>query len=238
MIPLSITTAKSVGEIVAEDYRTASIFKQYGIDFCCGGKKSLEQVCTSKGINTEELNKSLELVHSSTSRKEQNFDAWSLPLLSEYIVQKHHTYVREQLPLLEEYSNKIARVHGETHPENRQIAVLIGALSRELSNHLDKEEQILFPWIKKISNTSINHQSEAGLEGPVLQMEAEHEIAGEIMHQIRKLSQNYTLPKGACNTWRVLWSLLSDFEEDLHEHVHLENNILFPKALRLQMGKN
>jgi regulator of cell morphogenesis and NO signaling len=241
MNQLPITTPKTVGETVAADYRTAAVFKQFGIDFCCGGKRSIDQVCEQKGIDPALLQQALEQAQIAAGRNEMNYDAWNLSFLADYIVNKHHVYVQERLPQLVEYADKVARVHGETFPPNLEIAALVNTLRDELMGHLLKEERILFPYVKAMEKALQEGQPKpvahfGTAAGPVNVMEAEHEVAGEIMHRIREIANDYTLPEEACNTWRVLWSLLPEFEEDLHQHVHLENNILFPKALRMEEG--
>lgn len=241
MEQLPITTQKTIGETVAADYRTAAVFKQFGIDFCCGGKRSIEQVCRQKGIDPSLLEQALEKVRQSEGRPAMNYDAWDLGFLVDYIVNKHHVYVQERLPQLVEYADKVARVHGEKYPPNLEIAALVNTLRDELMGHLLKEENILFPYIKMMEKAQKAGQAApqppfGTAAGPINVMEAEHEVAGEIMQRIREITGNYDLPAEACNTWRVLWSLLPEFEEDLHEHVHLENNILFPKALEMEAG--
>jgi regulator of cell morphogenesis and NO signaling len=241
MEQLPITTTKTVGETVAANYRTAAVFKQFGIDFCCGGKRSIEQVCEQKGIDAALLQQALEQAQTAAGRSEMNYDAWNLSFLADYIVNKHHVYVQERLPQLVEYADKVARVHGEKFPPNLEVAALVNTLRDELMGHMLKEERILFPYIKVMEQAKQNglpkpapHFGTAA--GPVNVMEAEHEVAGEIMKRIREITNDYTLPEEACNTWRVLWSLLPEFEEDLHQHVHLENNILFPKTLQMEEG--
>lgn len=239
MEQLPITTQKTVGETVASDYRTAAVFKQFGIDFCCGGKRSIGQVCEQKGIDPMLLQQALEQAQTAAGRSEMNFDDWKLGFLADYIENKHHVYVQERLPQLVEYAGKVARVHGEKFPPNLEVAALVNTLRDELMGHLLKEERILFPYVRAMEKALLEGQPKpvphfGTAAGPVNVMEAEHEVAGEIMHRIREITNDYALPEDACNTWRVLWSLLAEFEEDLHQHVHLENNILFPKALRME----
>ncbi len=241
MEQLPITTQKTIGETVAADYRTAAVFKQFDIDFCCGGKRSIEQVCEQKGIDPALLAQALEKVQQNTGRSDLNYNQWDLSFLADYIVNKHHVYVQERLPQLVEYAEKVAKVHGEKFPPNVEIAALVNTLRDELTGHMLKEERILFPYIKILEKAHKTGQPApqppfGTAAGPIHVMEAEHEVAGEIMHRIREITGNYNLPAEACNTWRVLWSLLPEFEEDLHEHVHLENNILFPKALAMEAG--
>lgn len=239
MEQLPITTQKTIGETVAADYRTAAVFKQFGIDFCCGGKRSIEQVCEQKGIDPALLAQAIEEVQKTAGRSDLNYNSWSLSFLADYIVNKHHVYVRERLPQLLEYAEKVAKVHGEKFPPNLEVAALVNTLRDELMAHMHKEEHILFPYVKVLEQAQKAGQPApqppfGTVAGPINVMEAEHEVAGAIMQRIREITGDYNLPAEACNTWRVLWSLLPEFEEDLHEHVHLENNILFPKALAME----
>ncbi|MBX2927718.1 MAG: iron-sulfur cluster repair di-iron protein [Saprospiraceae bacterium] len=234
-----MSNQKTIGETVAADYRTAAVFKQFGIDFCCGGKRSIEQVCLQKGIDPVLLEQALEQAQRSEGRPAMNPDAWELSFLADYIVNKHHVYVQERLPQLVEYADKVARVHGEKFPPNLEVAALVSTLRDELTAHMLKEEKILFPYVKVMEKArkaghAVPVPSFGTAAGPVNVMEAEHEVAGEILSRLREITGDYALPAEACNTWRVLWSLLAEFEEDLHEHVHLENNILFPKALEME----
>lgn len=230
---------RTIGEIVAEDHRMAVVFKRYDIDFCCGGKRSLGEECARRGIDIEEIGKALTEAGQMPAGRSANYQEWSLDFLIDYIVNKHHLYVREVLPQIREYAAKVANRHGNTHPETIAIANLFEELAIDLMQHLQKEEVILFPYVRQLEHArrekgafprapfgSVNH--------PIQMMEMEHEFAGEHMHRIRELSQDFTPPPDACNTYRVLYTMLRDFEDDLHEHVHLENNILFPKAETLE----
>ncbi len=231
---------KTIGELVAEDYRKAEVFKKYGIDFCCGGKKSVKEVCEKKGIDFATLEKELlQTEGGSCSIGGENFNAWQLEKLIDYIIEKHHTYVNRSLPLLLEYSQKVATVHGNSNPETVKIAGLVSQLADEMYQHMMKEERVLFPYIKELEKTltSGGHPAQppfGTVKNPVAMMEAEHEQAGELLRQIGILSNNFTPPEHACNTYRVEYFKLKEFEDDLHRHVHLENNILFPKAVEME----
>ncbi|MCO4293941.1 iron-sulfur cluster repair di-iron protein [Solitalea sp. MAHUQ-68] len=235
----------TVGELVAKDFRKAEVFKKFGIDFCCGGKKSVKQVCSEKGVNYDELQTALNATES-IGTKAENYDQWSVEFLVDYIVNKHHTYVKDSLPVMLEFAQKVARVHGANHPENIEIAENVHALAAELNMHLMKEERVLFPYIQQLGKLK-RENKQAGtptfgtVKNPVNMMEMEHDSAGELMQAISKLSNNYTPPADACTTYRVLYAKLKEFEDDLHNHIHLENNILFPKAIELEaelMGKD
>lgn len=228
--------ARTVAEMVASDYRKASVFNRFGIDFCCGGKKTPAQVCQEKNIDLEALEQALmELDLKPAGGIHWSFGEWDPAFLIDFIVQAHHGYVRAQLPKLLAFGEKVARTHGHAWPETREIFTLVESIDRELSMHMAKEEQILFPVMKKIFAAGHAVQAPFGtVQNPIGMMEIEHENAGEAMRIIRRLSNDYTPPEGACNTFRVWYALLKEFEEDLHLHVHLENNILFPKALAVE----
>ena len=230
---------QTVGGLVAEDYRAAGIFKQYGIDFCCGGQKTVAEVCKQKGVPLSELEEKLSHLEGQPAQQRLQFNEWPLPFLIDYIINIHHTYVQEKLPQLLEYSRKVAKVHGHAYPETITIADKLETVAEELFAHLRKEELILFPYVKELWKAKEAGETVAAppfhsAQNPIRAMEAEHEFAGATMAEIRELSQDFTPPEGACNTYRVLYALLEEFEEDLHQHVHLENNVLFPQAVELE----
>lgn len=238
MNTLSELNELTIGELVAKDYRKADVFKKYGIDFCCGGKISVQQVCTNKGIDFEKLKSAL-LAVEQVDNTVENYDKWELDFLADYIVNKHHNYVNESLPVMLEYAQKVARVHGDHNPENIKILHVFQELASELSTHLLKEERILFPYIKELvkskkENAAPNIPHFGTVKNPINMMEVEHDAAGDLAKQIKELSNDYTPPEYACNTYRVLYAKLEEFENDLHKHIHLENNILFPKAALLE----
>ena len=230
----------SIGEMVADDYRKAEVFKKFGIDFCCGGKQSLDDTCSKKGINANEVWHALnELGEPNQPHPTHDFNKWALDKLVDYILDTHHKYVKETIPQLDMYSAKVASVHGENHPEVIKIAKYYDSVANELRMHMYKEEAILFPYIVQMAeaNRTGAHFSAPGfgtISNPINMMEAEHEVVGETMRDIAELSNNYTPPAEACNTYRVLYAKLQEFENDLHQHIHLENNILFPAAIQLE----
>jgi len=230
---------ETIGELVAKDYRKAEVFKKYGLDFCCGGKKSVARACREKGISPAQVEQELNALTETPLSRAQNFAAWDLNFLADYIENNHHTYVREALPALTEYTTKIARVHGEWHPELREIARHFAAVASELNAHMPKEERVLFPYIRRLNEAekvgaSVVRPGFGSIQNPINMMEMEHEAAGNSMEAIRELSNNYTLPAYACTTYRLAFAKLQEFEADLHQHIHLENNILFPKAVALE----
>lgn len=235
----SAEEAQTVGALVAKDYRRAQVFKKWGIDFCCGGKKSLDKVCLEKGIDKAKLEQELNSLADSEANKGLDYDSWDLGFLSDFIENTHHSFVRHAIPAIYEYTTKIARVHGGRHPELLQVAIIFAQVAAELDQHMEKEEKVLFPYIRRISK--IKQQGKAmelppfgSVKNPISMMEQEHEAAGEGLEKIRELTNNYTLPDDACTTYRITFQALQDFENDLHQHIHLENNILFPKAHTLE----
>ncbi|RKD16193.1 iron-sulfur cluster repair di-iron protein [Pelobium manganitolerans] len=229
---------ETIGEMVTKDFRKAQVFKKFGIDFCCGGKKTVKEVCERKGIDVAVVEKEL----NSFNERENtyfDFDSWELDFLADYIVNTHHKYVKESLPFMTELANKVARVHGDGHPELIRIAQIFSNVAQDFGLHLMKEEKILFPYIKEMvaaknTGASIAPAPFGQVNNPTQMMETEHEQAGEDMAAIRQLSNDYTLPQGACNSYTILFKKLEEFENDLFTHVHLENNILFPKAIALE----
>ncbi|HBR55229.1 MAG TPA: iron-sulfur cluster repair di-iron protein [Flavobacteriaceae bacterium] len=229
---------KEIGQFVAEDFRTAAVFSEYGIDFCCRGNRPLDEVCNKNNISLEEV---LEKLSISTTKVEntQAYNTWPLDLLATYIEKTHHKYVESKTPVLKQFLAKLCKVHGERHPELVQINELFEEVAGELSQHMKKEELVLFPRIKKMvhsmeENKPLEPAHFGTVQNPIAMMEHEHDTAGEIFRNLARLTSNYTPPEDACNTYRVAFSMLDEFEKDLHVHIHLENNILFPKALKLE----
>ncbi|RIV51110.1 iron-sulfur cluster repair di-iron protein [Flagellimonas taeanensis] len=226
---------KTIGQMVAQDYRTAQVFKNHKIDFCCKGNRTLQEVADKKGLDLETLTEELDLVQNQEQGDQPNFKSWPLDLLIDYIEKKHHRYVEQQIPILKQYLNKLCRVHGERHPELLDILEYFNASAGELSMHMKKEELVLFPWIRKMSSGNLNDSTVepphfGTVKNPIKMMMNEHDNEGERFRKIAHLSNDYTPPSDACNTYRVTFSLLQEFEDDLHRHIHLENNILFPKS--------
>ena len=234
---------ETLGEIAAKDLRKAEVFKKYGLDFCCGGKKTVKEACAEKGIDVTKVEKELQEADKNPSARPLPYNDWGLDFLSDYIVNTHHSYIRKTLPDIRGYALKVAQVHGAHHPELIPIRQLVEEVNKELSEHIVKEETVLFPFIKELVMAKDRSQSPravqfGSVENPIHMMEAEHETAGRCMEEIRSLSNNYTLPGDACASYSLLFKMLNDFEEDLHIHVHLENNILFPKAIALEKQLN
>ena len=222
----------TVGEIVANDFRTSSVFKKAGIDFCCGGKQSFSDACKEQEIDLEQLKNEILQVTEEPVNEFMNFKNWDPVFLSEYIVNTHHKFVLKNLPELVFYTQKIANVHGDYHSELIEIAQLFETINAELLQHLKNEEEVLFPAIKEVLNTN-SKKSKDTINSEINRMLSEHDFAGGAMDKINVISKGYKVPEDGCNTYKVAFKLLERFEDDLHTHVHLENNILFPKALEL-----
>lgn len=234
------TGEETIGEMVTRDYRKAQVFKKLGIDFCCGGKKTLSEISRKKGISVEKIREELAAVEKSdTASCGLNFDKWEIDFLAEYVTNTHHGYVRENIPFISELAAKVARVHGDRHPELIGVADAFARIAQDLTLHMVKEEKILFPFIKELvqikkSGGKLEQSAVGPVSNPIRVMEMEHEQAGEDLEEIRTLTKNYTLPEDACNSYTILFRKLEEFEDDLHKHVHLENNILFPKAIAIE----
>jgi regulator of cell morphogenesis and NO signaling len=222
----------TVGEIVANDFRTSSAFKKAGIDFCCGGKQSFSEACIEKGIDAVQLENEILTATEEPMNEFMNFKNWNPVFLSEYIVNTHHKFVLKNLPELVFYTQKIASVHGENHSELVEVADLFVKINAELLQHLKNEEEVLFPAIKDVINTN-STTAKKTIVSEITRMLDEHDFAGGAMDEINRITKGYQVPADGCNTYRVAFKLLEQFEDDLHTHVHLENNILFPKALEL-----
>lgn len=222
---------RTIGEIVAQDFRTATIFREAGIDFCCGGKKTLTEACAEKGLDPAAFAARLENSDEIRTAVAHKFNEWQPGFLCDYIVNEHHTSVRKALPDLVFYTQKIAKVHAGNHPELQEVADLFAQINKELLQHMKKEEDILFPAVKEFFSTN-SEKSKATIRREMNTILVEHEFAGGAMDRINSITGGYKLPDDACNSYRLTFNLLEKFEDDLHTHVHLENNILFPKTLK------
>lgn len=231
--------SKTIGEYVADDFRTAAVFKKHKIDFCCRGNRTLEEVCNKKGLNLESLTHELQNALHSNTQGGINFNSWPLDLLADYVEKTHHRYVEEKSVILLQFLDKLCKVHGGNHPELFEINEIFTTVAQGMASHMKKEELILFPFIKKMVNAESGNEalpsSNFGtVENPIEMMEHEHTEEGDRMLRITALSNDYQPPADACNTYKVAFAMLEEFEQDLHKHIHLENNILFPKAIELE----
>jgi regulator of cell morphogenesis and NO signaling len=236
---VDLVADKTIGEIVAEDYRTASVFAAHGIDFCCGGKSPLAAVCEERGFDPAALAREIEAARSTPPDRSQNYAAWSLAFLADYIVNTHHAYIKENTGRIAAYARKIAQVHGPHHPEVVEIATIFEKVGADLAAHLIEEEEVLFPAIKRAeASQKASRPAEAKdlttINRLLEQSGREHDEIGGATHGIRHLARDYAIPDDVCNTYAVTYHMLKEFEDDLHMHVHLENNILFPKAAQLR----
>jgi len=228
-------TNNIIGKIVADDYRTAAIFQKYGIDFCCQGNRTIEEACEKRGIAPEKVWNELEAIQEDSNDNAPDYNHWELDRLADHIQEKHHGYVEAAIGQLKPYIDKICKVHGDRHPELFKVQQEFNESAGELTAHMKKEEFILFPYIKKMVKTGEKGNPHFGTaQNPIAMMEEEHDAEGERFRKISALTNQYTPPADACNTYRVTFALLKEFEEDLHLHIHLENNILFPKAIALE----
>jgi len=237
MNTLEVNQSK-VGEIVSLNYNTAGVFQKYGIDFCCGGGVSVEKACLKKGLDTETVANELISLLNTPTHSSDSYNTWSISFLIDYIVNTHHNFVRNKLQEMGFYAARVAEVHGITHPENVEIYKLFLDLSKEMTDHMASEENEVFPLLKQIESLiadklTIPDNIEKEFSTLVDQMEREHDGAGGLMKQIRSLTNDYTPPVDACTKYRILYQNLEAFEQDLHKHVHLENNVLFPKVSNL-----
>ena len=229
---------KTVADLVSDNIKTANVFKKHGIDFCCGGRISIEKACEKKGLDYATVVSELFQVRVVKSEIE-DYNNWDLDKLIDYIIKVHHSYVLEAIPLIIQYSDKVAKVHGHHYEEVVKINELFHTVAEELLQHMQKEEKILFPYILdlvKADNDDLILSSApfGSVQNPIQMMNKEHETAGNILKEISNLANSYTPPDEACNTFRALYASLEEFEQDLHLHIHLENNILFPKSIALE----
>lgn len=226
---------ETLGQIATRDLRKAEIFKKYGLDFCCGGKKTVKEACAEKGLDVAAVEHELQQAEKQTSAsplpRPLPYNDWKLDFLADYIVNTHHSYVKASLPELLKYADKVAKVHGAHHPELFNILELVGEISQEMTEHMEKEEAFLFPYIKQLALSKTN---DGNVKQPIDLMEKEHQIVGKSLSDIRMLSHDYTLPEDACASYGLLYKMLQEFEGDMFTHIHLENNILFVKALELE----
>ena len=237
---MNYSTTKTVADYVTENIKTAHIFKKHGIDFCCGGGISIEKACEKNNVNFDELVSELSNLEKNTSYL-NDYNKWELDFLIDFIINTHHKYVEENLILLKQYGDRVAKVHGHLYSELLEIKELIHIVAGELASHMKKEELILFPFIKKLVNakrdgTKVEIPNFGTVDNPIKMMEEEHDKAGDIFKRISELTNTYKTPENACNTFKALYAKLEEFEDDLHQHVHLENNILFPKAKLIEVS--
>ena len=236
---MTLTQSTTIRDIVAADFRAAAVFQRHNLDFCCRGDRSVEDACRETGLDPAVVLDDLTRATASGQPGGPRFNTWDARTLIAYIVDNHHEYVRAAIPTLLTHTQKVATVHGGRHPELAEIARLFAGVAEEMTSHMFKEERILFPFIAALEDAAKTGEPAPAapfgtVEHPIRMMELEHDSAGDAMARIRELSQGYQVPEDACTTYRVSFQELEAFETDLHNHVHLENNILFPKARVLE----
>jgi regulator of cell morphogenesis and NO signaling len=237
---MSIATTKTVGEIAVEVPNAAREFEKLGIDYCCGGSRTLGEACAEAKISVDEALERLQ--NSMTASRPSGAEDWQNRLLADliaHITSTHHVFVRQECPRIQALAAKVVSVHGKSHPELLQVQETFSALAEELSVHLMKEEQVLFPYVLRMEeNVLAGEPAPPAMFGtvvnPVRMMMQEHDGAGNALRSLRSVTKDYKVPEDACISYSTLYEALQGFEADLHQHIHLENNILFPRAVAME----
>jgi regulator of cell morphogenesis and NO signaling len=236
-----IEPSSYVTDIVTNDYRTAEVFRKFNIDFCCGGKWPLDIVCQNKNLDTEEIISELKkIIQQSASNAALDFDNWEIDFLTDYILNVHHQYLRKALPEIKEQTTKFLDGHRKKYPELEEVESILNRFMKEIPPHIRQEEEIFFPYIKQIYHAYKHRESYAKLLIRTLRkpleevMQKEHETTGAGLNKLRTLTNNYTPPENACITHKVTFAKLKELDKDLVQHIHLESNILFPKAIEME----
>ena len=227
----TISGDATVGRLVAEQPARSRVFERFGIDYCCGGKNTLAQVCEGKGLAVAAVAEALSALDSVTPAPEVDWTRATMTELADHVERTHHDYLREALPRLTKLTEKVANAHGAHDSRLVELRDLFRAFREELESHMGKEENVLFPLLRRMDGASAMPTFHCGsVQNPIRVMLAEHDDAGEALVTMRKLTDDYTAPQDACNTYRAMLDALAELEADMHQHVHLENNILFPQA--------
>jgi len=237
----SLLLDKTVRELALENVEATRVFERFSIDYCCGGGKSLEDACKAVNIDAATVLEALDEARREAEATEVTRDWRNEPLgdLIDYICTTHHKYTREECARLNALLDKVCSAHGDRHPELHHIRAVFRGLAQELTVHMMKEEMVLFPFVQRMEESVIQHEPVlpapfGTVQNPVRMMEEEHDSAGNALRAMRKASEDYQAPPDACVSYRTLYHVLAVFEEDLHQHIHLENNILFPRALKME----
>jgi regulator of cell morphogenesis and NO signaling len=237
----TIESSSFVTDIVIHDYRTADVFRKYNIDFCCGGKWSLDMICQNKNLKTEVIIEELsKIVRQTSSNAALDFDNWDIDFLTDYIFNVHHLYLKRALPEVKEQVMKFLEEHRNKFPELEELETIINRFIKEIPPHMKREEEIFFPYIKQIFHAYKHRESYAKLLIRTLRkpleevMLKEHETTGSNLHRLRTITNNYTPPNKACIAHKVTFAKLKELDDDLVQHIHLESNILFPKAIQME----
>ncbi|MBL8215206.1 MAG: iron-sulfur cluster repair di-iron protein [Bryobacterales bacterium] len=234
---MSNTVSEIIANMVRDQPLRANVFERHQIDYCCNGKRSLEEVCVERGLDPKHLRAELEAVAPADAR--QSFATTALTELADHIVTRHHAYLRTNLPSIAHKAQRVLAVHGDKYAFLAELDRVFQGLSSELTQHMMKEEMVLFPLIGRLEKAEQEGQAPPSAPGgsirnPIRMMEHEHDDAGRDLKSMRQLTSNFEPPAEACNTFRALYAQLEDLERDLHTHIHLENNILFPRAAELE----
>ncbi len=233
-------TGATLGDIVADDYRAATVLDRYALEYGCQGRLTLEEACRRRAINCATVAAALAALPVAGPHDERGPDrSWSASRLTAYIVERHHAYVRDALPSIASHLERVVATHGDRHPELLRIADRLARVERELRQHLMKEEELLFPYIRAVEAAVEGRRPPPSdlfgtVQNPIRMMESEHRSADNEMALIRELTQGFALPSDASSSYRACFAELAAFEADLRRHIHLENNLLFPKALALE----
>ncbi len=238
---MSVTMEKTVRELALVEPGAARVFEGLGIDYCCGGKQTLEQACRAAGVEVDQVLKALDAARGSENQAvaETNWQEAPLSDLIAHIKNTHHQYTRQEIARLGPLFDKVCSVHGTNHPELFELRSTFQGLAAELTTHLMKEELVLFPSVERMEESVLQHEPIlpppfGSVQNPVSMMEHEHDSAGSALRKLRALSNGYTAPPDGCVSFQTLYKTLAEFEADLHQHIHLENNILFPRAIALE----
>ena len=228
-----LDVGSTVGQLVAERPARARVFEKIGIDYCCGGKKPFAAACEEKGLDARRVATMLDAAGDiPAADRFADAKAMTLTQLADHIEATHHEYLRRELPRIQTLLTKVVNAHGQRHPEVLEVQETFTAFTEEIASHMMKEERILFPAIRALDGSPSGQAFHCGsLANPFRQMEAEHDSAGDALARFRQLTRDYSTPGDVCNTYRALMDALADLEEDMHQHVHKENNILFPRTV-------
>jgi len=229
-------TDRTVGQIAAESPAALRVFEKHGIDFCCGGKIPVAEACSRKGLDPAGLLAEIDQAIRTPAEDPTDWLTAPLPALIDHILDTHHAYMKTQLPRVEARLAKVLHAHSDRHGDMlRALAAVYGAMKAELDGHLAKEEIVLFPLVRALDGGAKAGPFHCGsVQNPIRVMFMEHDSAGEALAEMRRLTSDYTAPEDACNTFKALYFELAEMESDLHRHIHLENNILFPRAISLE----
>jgi regulator of cell morphogenesis and NO signaling len=235
---MEFTASTLIADIVSAVPSSMKVFERHGIDFCCGGQRPVGDACSAQGVPIETLRAD---IAAAAAQPEADTRLWTSATLSDliaHILDRYHAKLAQDMPGLTRMADKVAAVHGERHPETLDVARLFQGLRDELDSHMMKEEQILFPIVRQVEQGVGAHPMAAHIAQPIRVMEREHQSAGVVLARLRELSGGYALPADGCSTFQALYAGLEEFERDLHAHIHLENNILFPRAVDMVSARS